>query len=97
MNKIVDVKFLSNSHSSNTLICLVGCRVAGAAIGEEGNNRVEGNGTYKKQKVVTNYACFRLATMLTSNIITEIIENPSEFSRCANSFHIFVQFDIDKT
>jgi len=35
--------------------------------------------TYKKQKIVTNYACFCSATMLVSKLITEIIENHSGF------------------
>jgi len=36
--------------------------------------------TYKTQKIIANYACFCSAAMLTSRIITEIIENHSEFS-----------------
>ena len=44
----------------------------------------------KKQKNVTNYACFCAATMLTSNIIAEIIENLSEFSQCTNGCNKFV-------
>jgi len=33
--------------------------------------------TYKKQNIITSYACFYSATMLTSKIITKIIENHS--------------------
>jgi len=36
------------------------------------------------KKNFTNYACFCAATMLTSKIIAEIIENHSEFYGCAN-------------
>jgi len=45
--------------------------------------------TYKKQTVVTTYVCFCSSTMLTSNIITEIIENHSEFSGWQNSCNKF--------
>ena len=41
--------------------------------------------TYKKQKNFSYYACFCSSTMLTSKIITEIIENHSEFSGCSKS------------
>ena len=44
--------------------------------------------TYKK--IVTNYVCFYSWTMLTSKIITGIIENHSEFSGCRNSCIRFV-------
>jgi len=46
--------------------------------------------TYKKQKIVTNYACFCLATSLTSKIILEITENHSDVSGCTNSYNKFV-------
>jgi len=36
--------------------------------------------TFEKQKIFTNYACFCLTTILTSKIITEIIENLEIFS-----------------
>jgi len=49
---------------------------------------------YKKQKIVTNYVCFCSATMLTSRLITEIIENHSEVSGCANSCNKFVSKSI---
>jgi len=35
----------------------------------------------KNNKIVTNYACFCSSTILTSKILTEIIETNSEFSR----------------
>jgi len=44
--------------------------------------------TYKK--IVTNYVYFCLSTMLTSKIITEIIENHSELSGCPNSCNKFI-------
>jgi len=44
--------------------------------------------TCKKQKIVTNHVCFCSSTMLTSKILTEIIENPSEFSGCPNNCNI---------
>jgi len=50
--------------------------------------------TYKRQKIFTNYACFCSSTMLTSKIITEIIENPSEFSGARISAINLFQFDI---
>jgi len=44
------------------------------------NKRVEGNGNLQKtKKIVTNYVCFCSSTMSTSQIITEIIENLSDF------------------
>jgi len=46
--------------------------------------------TCKKQKNVTNYACFCAATTLTSKIIAEIIENHSEFDGCSDSYNKFV-------
>jgi len=49
---------------------------------------------YKKQKIVTKYAFFCSATMLTSRLITEIIENHSEVSVCANSCNKFVSKSI---
>jgi len=46
--------------------------------------------TYNNQKIVTNYVCFSLSTMLTSKILTEIIENYSELSGCPNSCNKFI-------
>ena len=36
---------------------------------------------YEKQKILTNYACYRSTTMLTSKIINETIENLFQFDR----------------
>ena len=44
----------------------------------------------KKQKIVTNYACFCIAITLTSKIEVEIIENHSEFYVCAKSCYKYV-------
>jgi len=41
--------------------------------------------TGKRQKNLYHYACFCVATTLTSKIIAEIIENRSKFHWCANS------------
>jgi len=49
-------------------------RDAGAAVGQGGVIELSAVETYKK--VVTNYARFYLATMVTSKIITEILEKP---------------------
>jgi len=47
--------------------------------------------TYKKaKKIVTNYVCFCSSRMLTSKIMTEIIENHSEFSGCPSSCSKFI-------
>jgi len=60
---------------------------AGTAVGQGGGSKsVKGN----KQKIVTDYACFCSATMLTSKKIPEIIENHSEVLGCANSCNKFV-------
>ena len=64
-------------------------RNAGTAVGR-GAERVEDNGNLYKTTVVTNCACFWPATMLTSNIVPEIIENHSEFCGCTNSCNKFV-------
>jgi len=52
--------------------------------------------TSKKQKIVTNHACFCSATMLISKIKAEIIENHSELYGCANSSNKFFEVDLDK-
>jgi len=49
---------------------------------------LEGNGNV--QKNLTNYDCFCAATMLTSKIIAEHIEDHSEISDCANNCNEFV-------
>jgi len=41
--------------------------------------------TYKKQKIIHQDVCFCSATMLTSKIITESVENHSECCGCVNS------------
>ena len=44
----------------------------------------------KTKKIVTYYVCFCSSAMLTSKIITEIIENHSEFSGCSKSCNHYV-------
>jgi len=39
----------------------------------------------RNKQIVVNYACFCVATTLTSKIITEPIENHCELCGCANS------------
>jgi len=41
----------------------------------------------KNKKLVTNNVCFCSSTMLTSKIVTEIIEKRSEFSGCSKSYN----------
>jgi len=71
-------------------------RDAGTAAGS--SDRVKGNRNLQKRKnrCFTMYTCFCSATMLTLKIITETIENHSEFSGCANSAINFFQVDLDK-
>jgi len=57
--------------------------------GRGGSKRVDGNGKLKKKRCY-QYASFCSATMLTSNTVTEIIENNIEFSECANSCSKYV-------
>jgi len=53
-------------------------RDAGAEMGQGASKAVERNGNLQVTKqIVANYFCFCSATMLTSTIITEIIENHS--------------------
>jgi len=54
------------------------------------SERIEGNGNWQRQKIITNYVCFCLSTTLTSKTIAGIIENHSEFSACPNSCNKFV-------
>jgi len=49
--------------------------------GREGGAVIELRAMETLKKIVATYACFCLETMLTSKIISEIIENSSEFSR----------------
>jgi len=53
------------------------CRAGGAV------KELKAMETYKR--IATDYICFCSSTLLTSKIITEIIENHSEFSGCPNS------------
>jgi len=61
-----------------------------------GSKRVESNGNKKNKKNSNNYAYFCSATLLTSKIITEIIENHYQFSgwrvAAIKLFHV----DLDK-
>jgi len=50
----------------------------------------------KRKENVTNCAFFCSATMLTSKVLPENIENQSEVSGCANSCNTFFQFDLGK-
>jgi len=50
----------------------------------------------KRKENVTNCAFFCSATMLTSKVLPENIENQSEVSGCANSCNVFFQFDLGK-
>jgi len=63
-------------------------RDAGTTVGQGGVKEFRAMQTL--QKPVTNCACFRSSTMLTSKIIAEIIENHSEVYGCANSCNKFV-------
>ena len=64
-------------------------RDAGVAVGQMSSKTLRAMETYKKN-IVTNCVCFYWSTMLTSKIITEIIENHSSFSRCPNSCNNFI-------
>jgi len=63
---------------------------AGTAVEQGGSKELRTMQTYKNPKIVTNYAFFCSATMLTSKIIPQITEKHSEVSGCANSCDIFV-------
>ena len=66
---------------------MLSIRDAGAAVGQRGAAKeLRARETYKKQKIVTNCACFCSLTILTS----KIIENYCEVSGCANSCNKFV-------
>jgi len=66
-------------------------RDPGAAVGQGGAiKQLRSMETYKNKKIVTNYVCFCSSTMLTSKIITEIIEKHSKFSGCPNTCNSFV-------
>jgi len=50
---------------------------AEAAVGQRSVKVLRAIQTYKKQKILHQYVCFCSATMLTSKIITESVENRS--------------------
>jgi len=63
---------------------------AEAAVGQGSVKALREVQTYKKQKIIHQYVCFCSATMLTSKIITESVENHSECCGCVNSCKKFV-------
>jgi len=68
---------------------IVDARDAGAAAAQESGKRVE-EGDGNLHKLVANYDFFCSATMLTTKMISEITENHSEISGCANSCNQFI-------
>ena len=52
--------------------------------------------TYKTTKIDTNYAWFGLATMVTSKIIAETIENTSEFLGSRLAANKLFHFGVEK-
>jgi len=66
-------------------------RDAGAAVGQGSSNKSWGQWKFFKNKKKRYKLClFLLSTMLTSKIITKMLENHSEFSGCPNSCNKFV-------
>ena len=64
---------------------------AGAAVGQGEQENILGQWKLmKNKKIVTNDVCFCSSTMLTSRIITEIIENHSELFGCSKSCNDYV-------
>jgi len=63
---------------------------AEAAVGQGSVKILREMQTYKKQKILHQYVCFCSATMLTSKIITESVENHTECCGCVNSCNKFV-------
>jgi len=61
-----------------------------AAVGQLSAKVLREMQIYKKHKIPHQYVCFCSATMLTSKIITERVENPSECCGCVNSCNKFV-------
>jgi len=55
---------------------------AEAAVGQRSVKVLREMQTYKKQKIIHQYVCFCLATMLTTKIITESVEIHSECCGC---------------
>jgi len=58
---------------------------AGAAVGQGSVKVLREMRTYEKQKILHQYVCFGSARMLTSKVITESVENHSEYCGCVNS------------
>jgi len=63
---------------------------AEAAVGQGSVKVLREMETYKMQKNFHQYVCFCSATILTSKIITEGVENHSECCGCVNSCNKFV-------
>jgi len=64
--------------------------VAEAAVGQGSVKVLREMQTYKKQKILHQYVCFCSTTKLTSQRITESVENHSECCGCVNSCIKFV-------
>jgi len=72
-------------------------RGAETAVGQGGAvKELRAMETCKKQKNVTNYACFCTATTLTSKRIAEIIDNHSEFDGALTAAVNLFQINLDK-
>ena len=73
---------------------------AGADVGRGTVKHFRAMETMKNKQIVTNNVCFCSSTMLTSKIITEIIENHSEISGCSKKLQwlcfnsILVNYEI---
>jgi len=66
-------------------------RAGGAGVGQgEQENILGQRKLMKNKKIVTNSVCFCSSSMLTSKIITEVIENHSEFSGYSKSCNDYV-------
>jgi len=65
-------------------------QVAAEAEVGQGSVKVLEMQTYKKHKIPHQDVCFCSATMLTSKIITESVENHSECCGCLNNCNKFV-------
>jgi len=61
-----------------------------AAVGQESLKVLGEMQIYKKHKIIHQYVCFCSATMLTSKIITECVENHSGCCGCVNICNKFV-------
>ena len=71
---------------------------AEAAVGQESvkPEGIEGNANIQKHKILHQHVCFCSATMLTSKIITESVENHSECCGCVNNCNKFVSTRLCK-